>query len=159
MNEWKNLILSFLLPLPSLVLAGESANIVDIVTTSTTSTTTTGEAQEGESPDDADDDDEEGDKVTEVRFVPDVVVNLDSMFKAMNECQLLHPDPADSVSEGDDDDDDDNFAGGDADDGPGAEYDVEFAERTRGLGGSAGGGEPMEEVPGQFDDAESEMSE
>lgn len=155
MNEWKNLILSFSFLFP-LVLAGESANIV--TTSTSTTTTATGEAQEGESPDDADDDDEEGDKVTEVRFVPDAVVNLDSMFKAMNECQLLHPDPADSVSEGDDDDDD-NFAGGDADDGPGAEYDVEFAERTRGLGGSAGGGEPMEEVPGQFDDAEPEMSE
>lgn len=94
----------------------------------------------------ADEDDEE--KVVEVRFVPDVADHLDAMFKAMNECQLLHPDPDDSVSEGED--------GGD-------EYDVDHAERLLGVASSGaqhGNGtshhedEEEMQVQGQFDDAE-----
>lgn len=36
-----------------------------------------------------------------MRFVPENKEALDQMFKAMNECQLLHPDPVDAVSEED----------------------------------------------------------
>ena len=45
------------------------------------------------------DEDDADDGLLEVRFVPDAPEHLESMFKAMNECQLLHPDPDDSVSE------------------------------------------------------------
>merc|ERR1712203_1017481 len=50
-------------------------------------------------------DDESGDEedseggMTEIRFVPDDASSLDSMFTAMSECQQLHPDTDDSVSE------------------------------------------------------------
>lgn len=86
----------------------------------------------------------------EVRFVPDAAQHLDSMFKAMNECQLLHPDPSDSVS-------DDEEDGGD-------EYDVDRAERVLGVdnnrnaahgnGTSHGEEEEEMEVQGQFEDAD-----
>ena len=95
----------------------------------------------------ADEDDE--DKVLEVRFVPDAAEHLDSMFKAMNECQLLHPDPDDSISEEED---------------GGNEYDVAHAERLLGVASNRsathGNGTPHDEeeeemeVQGQFDDAD-----
>ncbi|CAA9998734.1 unnamed protein product [Nesidiocoris tenuis] len=47
-----------------------------------------------------DDEDDGEDELTELRFVPDDPTALDSMFQAMSECQTLHPDPDDSVSEG-----------------------------------------------------------
>lgn len=46
-----------------------------------------------------DDEDDEG-GVTEVRFVPEDKGILQEMFEALKECQTLHPDPNDSISEG-----------------------------------------------------------
>ncbi|XP_064456185.1 methylosome subunit pICln-like [Ornithodoros turicata] len=101
---------------------------------------------------------------SEIRFVPENKSSLDAMYKAMSECQALHPDPTDSISEEeegcyDDADDDDE-------EDEGAEYDVRAAEQSRGFGNEDGEGdgewaangkapdEPME--IGQFDDAEPE---
>jgi nucleotide-sensitive chloride channel 1A len=76
------------------------------------------------------------------------------MFKAMNECQLLHPDPDDSVEEEDDDDDDDE------DQGESVEYNVAHAEEILGVETANNGRssredeEPMDYAPGQFDDAD-----
>ena len=74
------------------------------------------------------------------------------MFKAMNECQLLHPDPNDSLSE--DEEDEDGDAEGDV-------YDVAGAERVRGVplevrgnGQSQPQDEEMQDEEGQFDDAD-----
>merc|ERR1719219_755374 len=39
--------------------------------------------------------------MTEIRFVPDNKLLLDSMFATMSECQALHPDPVDSDEEED----------------------------------------------------------
>jgi len=55
-------------------------------------------------------DDEEG-VITEVRFVPEDPASIDPMYKAVQECTILHPDPCSDMSdeaeeEGDDDDDD-----------------------------------------------------
>lgn len=52
--------------------------------------------------------------VTEIRFVPSDKASLESMFSAMTECQMLHPDPDDSDS-----------------DFEGDEYDVEEAENSQ----------------------------
>jgi nucleotide-sensitive chloride channel 1A len=49
---------------------------------------------------DDDDDDESDIPITEMRFAPDNINNLDNIFQAMNECQALHPDPQDSFSDG-----------------------------------------------------------
>ena len=62
------------------------------------------------------------------------------MYKAMSDCQALHPDPCtDSEAEGDD----------------GDEYDIDGAEQEQGVnengGGDAGNDHPMD---GQFDDAD-----
>lgn len=38
--------------------------------------------------------------MTEVRFVPADKGMLQEMFEALKECQTLHPDPNDSISEG-----------------------------------------------------------
>lgn len=38
--------------------------------------------------------------ITEMRFAPDNTNNLETMFQAMNQCQVLHPDPQDSFSDG-----------------------------------------------------------
>lgn len=92
----------------------------------------------------------------ELRFVPDVTQNLDSMFKAMNECQLLHPDPDDSPLSDDEEEDDDEEAE------EGDEYDVDHAERLLGVvnQGTNGDDAQMDEeeeemqVQGQFDDAD-----
>lgn len=46
------------------------------------------------------DDDANASEITEMQFAPDNTNNLDLMFQAMNACQALHPDPADSFSEG-----------------------------------------------------------
>ncbi|XP_069004406.1 methylosome subunit pICln [Embiotoca jacksoni] len=62
------------------------------------------------------DDDDEG-VITEIRFVPGDKASLESMFSAMCECQVLHPDP-------EDDDSDNDFEG--------EEYDVEEAEHGHG---------------------------
>lgn len=88
---------------------------------------------------DEDGEDEE-DVINEVRFVPADKSKLDAMYKAMSECQALHPDPADEV-----DDDDDDEEGGDEDE------DDDDADGVDGNGDV--GDEPMDVVPGQFDDA------
>lgn len=103
--------------------------------------------------------------MTEVRFVPDAVESLEAMFKAMNECQLLHPDPFDSPDDEEDDEEDDE--GDDEDEeeeqdiGVSVEYDVDRAERMHGVDTIGNGRssrheeeEAMDIVPGQFDDAE-----
>ncbi|XP_013775248.1 methylosome subunit pICln-like [Limulus polyphemus] len=76
-----------------------------------------GEEQNGESQED------EESKTSEVRFVPENTGVLDAMFKAMMDCQALHPDPDDSYS------DDEVGCFEDAEDDSGAEYDVAAAER------------------------------
>lgn len=82
----------------------------------------------------------------EVRLVPDATDHLESMFKAMNECQLLHPDPCDSISE----DEFGSNASGDEDDG---DDDDEDEERRN---GNSLVDQEMDAdiVPGQFDDAD-----
>lgn len=47
--------------------------------------------------------------VTEIRFIPEDATTLECMFRSMSECQALHPDPADSVTDEDESDDDSNF--------------------------------------------------
>lgn len=49
---------------------------------------------------DDDDDISEGSNMTEIRFVPDDKGMLDAMYHALNDCQVLHPDPNDSFSDG-----------------------------------------------------------
>lgn len=82
-----------------------------------------------------------------MRFVPDNTSSLEAMFKAMNECQLLHPDPDDSIDEDDGDDDHESV-----------EYDVAHAEAVLGVetanNGDQEDDEAMDVVPGQFDDAD-----
>ncbi|XP_022258399.1 methylosome subunit pICln-like isoform X2 [Limulus polyphemus] len=41
----------------------------------------------------------EDSKILEIRFIPENTETLDSMFKAMMDCQALYPDPDDSSSE------------------------------------------------------------
>ncbi|XP_008551771.1 methylosome subunit pICln [Microplitis demolitor] len=50
-----------------------------------------------------DDDDNSETVMTEMRFAPDNVHNLDAMFQAMNVCQALHPDPNESFSDAEED--------------------------------------------------------
>ena len=108
------------------------------------------------------DEEEEEENVTEVRFVPDAVSSLEAMFKAMNECQLLHPDPFDSPDDEEDDEgDDDDEEDEEQDIGVSVEYDVDHAERMHGVDTIGNGRssrneeeEAMDIVPGQFDDAD-----
>lgn len=115
----------------------------------------------GENGSNSNDEDEEP-APSEIRFVPDNKSSLDTMYKAMSECQALHPDPTDSISE---EDEEGCYDDAEEDEDEGAEYDVGAAEQQRGCqnnGGSDGEGdwrgnekqpeEPME--VGQFDDAE-----
>lgn len=98
--------------------------------------------------DEGDDDDE--DELNELRFIPDSSTSLEAMFKALSDCQLLHPDPNDDLS------DEDEHDGGN-------EYDVDAAEHILGVGDgnghmdSDGENDVMEVIPGQFEDAEPEM--
>lgn len=50
----------------------------------------------------SDNEDEDGSKITELRFAPDNTNNLEAMFQVMNQCQTLHPDPQDSLSDEED---------------------------------------------------------
>lgn len=50
------------------------------------------------------DDDEED--TTEIRFVPDNSGRLDQLYKAVQDCTLLHPDASSDMSESEDEDDD-----------------------------------------------------
>ncbi|XP_054169227.1 methylosome subunit pICln-like [Oppia nitens] len=121
----------------------------------------------------------------EIRFVPEDKSQLDIMFKAMSECQALHPDPNDSISEdeeeGDEEegdynneeifedaDNDQTKSNGDTncdDTAAHVVYDVASAERSRGvppnlmnnnLNNATNDDEPME-VVGQFDDADNDQ--
>lgn len=63
----------------------------------------------GNDGDNEDDDDEEDEHETiEVRFVPQDKSLLDTIYKAMTECQRLHPDPVDQESEFDEEDEDED---------------------------------------------------
>lgn len=90
---------------------------------------------------------EDLDKMSEIRFIPENKAKLDVMFKAMTDCQALHPDPTDSLSDDEDGYDDEEDE---------AEYDVSAAERQYGQADSNGDrgddNEPME--LGQFEDAD-----
>ncbi|XP_071549458.1 methylosome subunit pICln isoform X2 [Panulirus ornatus] len=50
-----------------------------------------------EGPDSEDEDDDMA--MTEVRFVPTDQFSLEPMYKALNDCQVLHPDPEDQQSD------------------------------------------------------------
>lgn len=47
--------------------------------------------------------DDSTDKVGEIRFVPEDKSILDTMFRALSDCQILHPDPQEEDEEGDED--------------------------------------------------------
>ncbi|XP_077556035.1 chloride nucleotide-sensitive channel icln isoform X2 [Haemaphysalis longicornis] len=96
---------------------------------------------------------------SEIHFVPEDKSHLEAMYRAMTECQALHPDPA---QPGDSDEDDGCYEDADEEE-EGAEYDVRAAEQQRGCQqldsgagngdwGSEGADEPMD--LGQFQDAE-----
>lgn len=57
-------------------------------------------SNDGDNPEEEeDDDDADEDETIEVLFEPQDKLLLDSIYKAMTECQRLHPDPADDLSE------------------------------------------------------------
>lgn len=111
-----------------------------------------------EEPNENGEDDEQ--PASEIRFVPEDKSHLEAMYRAMTECQALHPDPAQAG----DSDDDGCYEDADDED-EGAEYDVRAAEQQRGchrLEANQGNGdneweadvdEPMD-MGGQFEDAE-----
>lgn len=116
-----------------------------------------GDLGEEEEPNENGEDEER--PASEIRFVPEDKSHLEAMYRAMSECQALHPDPA---QPGDSDEDDGCYEDADEEE-EGAEYDVRAAEQQRGcqqLGSGAGNGdwgsegadEPMD--LGQFEDAE-----
>jgi len=47
---------------------------------------------------DVNDDDEDDDEMTEVFFIPPDAPTLDLLYKAIEECSLLHPDPSSDMS-------------------------------------------------------------
>jgi len=96
-----------------------------------------------EEMEEGDSDDERESNLKEVRFVPGDEQLLENMYKAMCQCQLLHPDPEDSLSDGDLEYTGEE-GGGDAD-GHGNDDDG-FDEGSNGINF-----EPME---GQFDNAD-----
>lgn len=117
-----------------------------------------GDLGEQEEPPNENGEDEER-PASEIRFVPEDKSHLEAMYRAMSECQALHPDPA---QPGDSDEDDGCYEDADEEE-EGAEYDVRAAEQQRGcqqLDSGAGNGdwgsesadEPMD--LGQFEDAE-----
>ncbi|KAK0162144.1 hypothetical protein PV327_008506 [Microctonus hyperodae] len=106
--------------------------------------------------DSGDEDDVESETVmTEMRFAPDNIHNLDAMFQAMNQCQALHPDPQDSFSDEDDiyedaeEDDDEHYEVGAGD----APYILASEQLTENQNGNEPG-EAMDVEAGQFEDAE-----
>ncbi|XP_077516507.1 chloride nucleotide-sensitive channel icln [Amblyomma americanum] len=111
-----------------------------------------------EEPNENGEDDEQ--PASEIRFVPEDKTHLEAMYRAMTECQALHPDPAQAG----DSDDDGCYDDADEED-EGGEYDVRAAEQQRGChqleanegnGDSEWGAENSEEPMdmGQFEDAE-----
>lgn len=116
-----------------------------------------GDLGEEEEPNENGEDEER--PASEIRFVPEDKSHLEAMYRAMSECQALHPDPA---QPGDSDEDDGCYEDADEEE-EGAEYDVRAAEQQRGCQqldsgagngdwGSEGADEPMD--LGQFEDAE-----
>lgn len=102
------------------------------------------------SDDTANDDDSDGSNMTEMRFVPDDKGMLDAMFHALNECQVLHPDPNDSFS-----DEEEIYEDADEE----GEYNLmDEAPRIDECGDRLNGRESDEamETDGQFEDAEYE---
>lgn len=117
------------------------------------------EAKEKDDDDESSDEDEEDcDVVSEIRFIPDNSAILDVMFKAMSDCQALHPDTDISSEDGEE------GCFDDADEDADGEYDVGAAEEILGAGdpsdehiGYSNGQEEEEPMDvGQFDDAEPE---
>jgi len=86
--------------------------------------------------------------ITEIRFIPDNKTMLEALFHAMSECQALHPDPNDSISEEDDDDENNGF-----EDASDVAIDSDFLGRN-GDGRGDSEFEPMDDS--QFEDAEPE---
>jgi len=84
---------------------------------------------------------DESSELNELRFVPRDLSKLDAMYRALCECQLLHPDPQDSLSEEEEEEED--LEGEEDDDHP----PLHEGEN----GGDAA--EDMEVADGQFDDA------
>ncbi|XP_015127836.1 methylosome subunit pICln [Diachasma alloeum] len=114
------------------------------------------ELDQNEGNDSGEDDDSET-SITEMRFAPDNVNNLDAMFHAMNQCQALHPDPQDSFSDAEEDiyedaEEEDDFeyyeVGGDD-----ASY-ILPSEQTIGNHNGNDADEAMDVEAGQFEDAE-----
>lgn len=106
-----------------------------------------------------DSDDDETTAITEIRFIPDDNDALDSMFRAMSECQILHPDANDSLSEEDNfedaEEDSDNLTApligaGDAS----GHIETPFTEGFVQAQPAANDDEPMD--VSQFEDAEAE---
>ncbi|XP_065346409.1 methylosome subunit pICln isoform X2 [Cloeon dipterum] len=93
----------------------------------------------------AGDDDEEEDNLTIVRFVPADKGILQQLFEALKDCQLLHPDPNDSISE-------DDFEGEDT---LAALNNITIQRISTDNGnGHDHSDDAMDAEPGQFDDAE-----
>jgi len=101
--------------------------------------TSTPESSDVDDEDEADD----GEDMTEIRFVPENKDCLQDLFKAMSECQALHPDPADSDQEaeadmeggeGEDDDEEGEGEGEDGEDDAGA---GQFDDAEEGQDGAA----------------------
>ncbi|XP_045583745.1 methylosome subunit pICln isoform X2 [Procambarus clarkii] len=124
-------------------------------------------AMSGDGSDSEDDDDESA--MTEVRFVPSDHFSLEPMYKALNDCQLLHPDPEDQQSDenvGEEDDEDEgeyevsengyHMPGSSEDnmEGAGSEHVVPDGSvgGNEGTNGDTQGEEAMD--MGQFDDAD-----
>ena len=115
--------------------------IIDVrLVDSEPATPETSNASSSEDEDDGIPDDDPG--ITEVRFAPEAVAHLDAMFKAMSECQTLHPDP--DAGQGDEAEDEEEEEDGDQEDqeeGNGQEGMFDDAEEED---GGNGNGTPME---------------
>ncbi|XP_054739059.1 methylosome subunit pICln [Anastrepha obliqua] len=88
-----------------------------------------GDVDEGNATDE--EDEHNSDQLTECWLIPDDVNTVDIMFQAMNECQALHHDSADSISEESDfmdDEDGESFGNGIGPAGNGGRDDAEEAQ-------------------------------
>lgn len=79
---------------------------------------------------------DDNNELNELRFVPQNLTKLDDMYRSLCECQLLHPDPQDSVS-----DEADNYQNFDDQPFDGGDYNGETMDTE------------MDTIEGQFDDA------
>merc|ERR1719187_3018972 len=112
---------------------------------------------ENDEDDEGDDDD---DPVTEIRFVPSDMNQLDQMFAVMSDCQALHPDSdEDNLSddfEGEDEEEEDAAAAELAGECPTEDemtpQGLATLRRLEGMLGG-GGGASAEEGAAQFEDA------